>query len=115
MLKTNAHLPCFKHRKFFYFSQLSNELTGGARLIGIPHFLLEKLLIKRIGNRVKKINIGQQPVDMNTRESCGGAVKVVACIDDPVVINKILTHLHVSQNNQVMLPVSRAPPAAGFT
>ena len=47
--------------------------------------------------------------------ACGGAVKVIACIDDPVVINKILTHLQVSQSNQVMLPVSRAPPVAGFT
>ena len=49
-------------------------------------------------------------IDIKTCEACGGAVKVVACIDDPVVINKILVHLHFQYNNQVMLPVSRAPP-----
>jgi len=32
-------------------------------------------------------------IDMKICEACGGAVKVVACIDDPVFINKILTHL----------------------
>ena len=32
-------------------------------------------------------------IDIKTCEACGGAVKVVACIDDPVVINKILDHL----------------------
>jgi hypothetical protein len=55
-------------------------------------------------------------IDMNTCESCGGAVKVIACIDNPVAINKILTHLQGSQSNQDMLPLGvRAPPAAGFT
>jgi hypothetical protein len=54
-------------------------------------------------------------IDMKICEACGGAAKVIACIDDPVVINKILAHLQISQNNQVMLPVSRAPPVAGFT
>ena len=49
-------------------------------------------------------------IDIKTCEACGGAVKVVACIDDPVVINKILVHLHFQQSNQIMLPVDRAPP-----
>jgi hypothetical protein len=49
-------------------------------------------------------------IDMQTCEACGGAAKVVACIDDPVVINKILAHLRVSKGNQSMLPVNRAPP-----
>jgi hypothetical protein len=50
-------------------------------------------------------------IDMNICEACGGAVKVIACVDDPAIINKILTHLQTSQSNQAMLPVSRAPPA----
>ena len=49
-------------------------------------------------------------IDMNICEACGGAVKVVACIDDPVVINKILTHLQMTEDNQIPLPASRAPP-----
>ena len=49
-------------------------------------------------------------MDIKTCEACDGAVKVIACIDDPVVVNKILAHLYFQRNNQVMLPVTRAPP-----
>ena len=30
-------------------------------------------------------------IDIETRSACGGAVKVIACIEDPVVTEKILT------------------------
>jgi hypothetical protein len=33
-------------------------------------------------------------IEIETCGECGGAVKVVACIEDPVVIGKILTHLN---------------------
>ena len=49
-------------------------------------------------------------IDIKICEACGGSVKVMACIDDPVVIKKILDHFHSEQNNQDMLPVNRAPP-----
>jgi Putative transposase len=50
-------------------------------------------------------------IDIEVCEACGGAVKIIACIEDPIVINKILTHLQSShQNNQVLLPINRAPP-----
>jgi len=50
-------------------------------------------------------------IDIKTCEACGGAVKVVACIDDPVVINKILNHLNSQQDKRVCMPVGvRAPP-----
>ena len=29
-------------------------------------------------------------IDIETREQCGGVVKVIACIEDPVVIKQIL-------------------------
>ena len=32
-------------------------------------------------------------IDIKTYSECGGAVKVIACIEDPQVINKILDHL----------------------
>jgi hypothetical protein len=32
-------------------------------------------------------------IDIETCGECGGPVKVIACIEDPVVIEKILTHL----------------------
>jgi hypothetical protein len=37
-------------------------------------------------------------------------VKIVACLDDPVAINKILSHLQLHPGNQHILPVGRAPP-----
>jgi hypothetical protein len=49
-------------------------------------------------------------IDMKVCEACGGAVRVVSCIDDPVVINKILSHLQLTEDNQIPLPASRAPP-----
>ena len=51
-------------------------------------------------------------IDIKTCEACGGAAKVIACIDDPVVINKILGHIKAQQDSQFMLPVNRAPPAS---
>jgi hypothetical protein len=42
--------------------------------------------------------------DVQTCHACGGAVKVIACIEDPVVIEKLLTHL-----NEKTLPIE-APP-----
>lgn len=49
-------------------------------------------------------------IDIKTCETCGGAVKVIAYIEDPIVINKILEHLKTQQDNQFMQPINRAPP-----
>jgi len=53
------------------------------------------------------LNIG-----IETCSRCGGAVRVIACIEDPVVIDKILTHLakKAALVEPVVLPPSRAPP-----
>jgi hypothetical protein len=66
--------------------------------------MLQRLLWRR---RVFKF-------DVQTCSKCGSAVKLIACIEDPVIIDKILTHL-----NEKALPVqapplpkSRAPPPA---
>ena len=32
--------------------------------------------------------------DVTICNRCGGAVKIIACIEDPLVIKKILDHLH---------------------
>ena len=52
-------------------------------------------------------------IDIETCRECGGAVKVIACIEAPVVIKQILDHL--KQKDQASefraLPESRAPPA----
>jgi len=52
-------------------------------------------------------------VDVEICEQCGGVVKVIACIEDPVVIKKILNHLDKkATTEQARRPQSRASPRA---
>jgi hypothetical protein len=51
-------------------------------------------------------------IDIKKCESCGGSVKIIACIDDSVAINTIQGHLQLHLGNQHILPVGRAPPKA---
>ncbi len=55
-------------------------------------------------------------IDIETCTECGGSVKVIVCIEDPVVIKKILTHLmgKALSAEPVRLPESRAPPQVGL-
>lgn len=47
-------------------------------------------------------------IDIETCEHCGGAVRVIACIEDPLVIEKILTHI---ERRVAASAMPRAPPA----
>ena len=51
-------------------------------------------------------------IDIETCRKCGGAVKVIASIEDPAVVRKILAHLddNVSSVAPALLPECRAPP-----
>jgi hypothetical protein len=53
-------------------------------------------------------------IDIETCDHCGGAVKIIACIEDPAVIEKILTHLNKQTVSAKPVPLheSRAPPQA---
>jgi hypothetical protein len=55
-------------------------------------------------------------IDVETCRVCGGTARVIACIEDPVVINKILTHLEekLPARAALLLPDSRAPPQSGL-
>jgi len=55
-------------------------------------------------------------IDIETCSECGGDVRIIASIEDPEVIRKILTHLDgkVTPTGTDMLPESRAPPATGL-
>ncbi len=55
-------------------------------------------------------------IDIETCPKCGGTVKVIACIEDPVVIEKILTHLDQKRasTEPLVLPQSRAPPQSSL-
>jgi hypothetical protein len=52
-------------------------------------------------------------IDIETCSACGGAMKVIVCIEDPIVIKQILDHLeHKAEASELRaLPESRAPPA----
>jgi len=52
-------------------------------------------------------------IDVETCAHCGGSVKVIACIEDQQVINKILAHLKERErlpSTHDTLPETRAPP-----
>jgi hypothetical protein len=53
-------------------------------------------------------------IDIETCRECGGAMKVIACIEDSAVIKKILDHLKTKDETcePVPKPESRAPPTA---
>ena len=55
-------------------------------------------------------------IDIETCSECGGEVRIIASIEDPEVIRKILAHLDekVTPTGTGMLPKSRAPPATGL-
>ena len=55
-------------------------------------------------------------IDADTCRACGGAVRIIACIEDPVVIDKIRTHLdkHSTPVETSRLPLCRGPPQAGL-
>ncbi len=53
-------------------------------------------------------------IDIETCERCAGQVKIIACIEDPAVIERILAHLNgkAPSIGKAVLPEDRAPPQA---
>jgi hypothetical protein len=48
--------------------------------------------------------------------ACGGALRIIACIEDPDIIEKILIHLDAkgAESGATRRPPSRAPPQRGL-
>jgi hypothetical protein len=55
-------------------------------------------------------------IDIQTCAACGGAVRIIACIEDPEVIEKILAHLDkkTTEPQGPWPPLCRAPPQRGL-
>ena len=55
-------------------------------------------------------------IDIETCPACGGAVGIIACIEDPGVIDKILTQLdtQLAEPSASMRPPCWAPPQRGL-
>jgi hypothetical protein len=49
-------------------------------------------------------------IDVTACEQCGGAVKIIACIEDPIVTAKILEHLERASAPELTLPPAGASP-----
>ena len=52
-------------------------------------------------------------IDITICSHCGGAVRIIACIEDPSVIKKILAHLDAKSGGPTtvnQIPEPRAPP-----
>jgi hypothetical protein len=51
-------------------------------------------------------------IDIETCSECGGAMKVIACIEAPLLIKQVLDHLRqkVETSEPSVLPENRAPP-----
>ena len=56
-------------------------------------------------------------IDVQTCAGCGGTMRIIACIEDPVVIKAILAHLAGKARpvHAPRLPPGRAPPASAFS
>ena len=55
-------------------------------------------------------------IDIETCQTCGASIKVIASIEDPKVIQKILAHLDAASPPTAIsrLPQPRAPPQASL-
>jgi hypothetical protein len=51
-------------------------------------------------------------IDIETCGHCGGEVRIISCIEDPVIIEKILTHLQNRNSATRQHPPCRAPPTS---
>ena len=72
----------------------------------------ERLAAMTWAQRLKRVFA----IDIETYPACGGAVRIIACIEDPVVIKKILTHMDAkaAEPEAPRRPPCRAPPQAGL-
>jgi len=68
--------------------------------------LAEQRAAMRWAKRLKRVF----QIDVETCPSCGGSVEVIACIEDPPVIERILNHL-ARKDLPGLWPEPRAPPA----
>ena len=55
-------------------------------------------------------------IDIETCQACGGAIKVISCIEDPLIIEKILAYpdKEVASVETGLLPEVGAPTQAGL-
>ena len=100
---------------FVYVSCLHKRLLSKDRLCcdrdglnamlraGTGRYITWSRLLRRVFN-----------LDMETCPNCGGTVKVIAAIEEPAVIKKILTHLGLSPHPLAKFPAGLHKVKFGF-
>jgi ribosomal protein S27E len=76
----------------------------------------EAVTLYRSGNKAYSMTWAQRlkrvfGIEIATCEKCGGKVKIIACIEDPEVIERILKHLGLDEASQIR---NRSPPTGLF-
>ena len=87
-----------------------------AKVLDEPQTVAERCASMTWAQRLRRVF----NIDIETCSECGGAVSIIACIEDPVVIKQILDHLKAKTEvyESTPIPESRAPPLglpAGFS
>ncbi len=102
--------PNSKHRALVTPSKRSKNTH--CRINGDERSPVERHAAMTWAQRLKRVF----NIDVSTCDACGGAVKIIASIEDPVVIKLILAHLQrkAELKEYNLLPESRAPLQKSF-
>jgi hypothetical protein len=90
-------------------AQVTPARRGARRRAGSPRTTAERHAAMTWAQRLKRVFA----IDIETCARCGGAVRIIASIEDPAVIAHILDHLE-RQGGQASIPLAppvRAPPS----
>jgi len=99
--------PNSNHRAAIIIKPQEKEVIAGEPSLEVPDTKDKKRAAMTWAQCLKRAF----KIDIDICEVCKGSAKVIACITDPVTINKLLNHLQQKQGGQIgMLPASRAPP-----
>jgi hypothetical protein len=103
--------PSSAHRALVTRAGRGKGRTGAAR--ADVRTSTERRGAMRWAQRLKRV-FG---IDVQTCAGCGGTMRIIACIEDPVVIKAILAHLADKARpvHAPRLPPGRAPPASAFS
>ena len=113
--------PCSKGKPWFYPNMTDTSirvdnlpLRGGGKTVNAlnDQTPAEKRASMTWAKRLKRVF----DIDIETCNECGGDVLIIASIEDPVVIQKILAHLDKKGTfaRNSLLPDCRDPPTAGL-
>lgn len=102
-----------KHRGLITPSRRGKGRKSGATDDGFDQSPAERRASMTWAQRLKRVF----NIDIETCRDCGGSVRVIACIEDPVVISRILEHLKEKggASAEAILPEGRAPPSSLFS